>query len=741
MLVSVLLMLIFPTLASAASYAVYFKTEGPESAHRTLLERHDAIITEYLPKKDSVFGATLAFVEISPDNAKALRKSGQTTRVEWMPPVKPLSLYDPPSHWPNDMYVSQQWYYPMMGADRAREAGIDGSGSGPLPGRKITIAVIDTGVNYEHRDMIGADIVKGPDYSFASCTPDLVPLPSYCQGNYADDNTLTSNPLDHPLATNATPLDVHGHGTGMASILVAQPNNTHDIAGIAPGVRIVAINAWGANHSPSTSSYAAAINHLLQYPSEVDIITISMGGFGSTYTFDQALKAARDAGILVICGAGNSGSAGFAWSHPQNTDYCYNVGAHKSNGEIANFSSTGDVDLVAPGLFLRSLTPSPNNTGASIIAGTSYAGPLAAGAAALVWSQYPNWTGEQVMQRLEDTATDLGPAGWDDHYGHGAISITRALALSEDYTPLICRDSTVTVPANTDSSIPVDCGYAGTHTWCTALNGATNISFGCLANDNPFAVDVSKQPDNGILLNKPDESNIDHNHDYTTTLQYRPSSGFSGQDTVVIHAQDPRQRTLSRIITINVEPTRAVQETLTCSVNPATVTILQQATLRPQCTTNLGNPININSAQAAKSGDAWVYTPSAVGLHTISFTANTSLTSQNFSTTVRVTKTTPALKLYLKKGCGSLARPCSYRRSVKAISLNISQNTSVNLSCRVTNLKYGNRRWNVIKSQTMSIGKRNVNMPKTTGRYQAKVSCKETAKTLSRVATIYYRVS
>jgi subtilisin family serine protease len=63
-----------------------------------------------------------------------------------------------------------------------------------------------------------------------------------------------------------------------------------------------------------------------------------------------------------------------------------------------------------------------------MIDGTSMAAPFVAGAAALVWSKNPGWTAQQVRQRLEQTATDLGDPGFDPRYANGLINLERALA-------------------------------------------------------------------------------------------------------------------------------------------------------------------------------------------------------------------------------------------------------------------------------------------------------------------------
>jgi subtilisin family serine protease len=56
------------------------------------------------------------------------------------------------------------------------------------------------------------------------------------------------------------------------------------------------------------------------------------------------------------------------------------------------------------------------------------AAPFVSGAAALVWSKYPQWTAQQVRQRLEQSATDLGDAGFDPKYAHGLVNLEKALA-------------------------------------------------------------------------------------------------------------------------------------------------------------------------------------------------------------------------------------------------------------------------------------------------------------------------
>jgi len=160
----------------------------------------------------------------------------------------------------------------------------------------------------------------------------------------------------------------------------------------------------------------------------MQVISMSFGGPSPLQSVADACDAASDEGIVLVAAAGNRGNSpgkGDLIIYPAAYSPVIAVGATDINDERAWWSSTGpDVELAAPGVEINSTVPE----GYAIYSGTSVACPHVAGTAALVIAANPEWTNEQVRQRLRDTAEDLGAPGFDCCYGYGLVNASAASA-------------------------------------------------------------------------------------------------------------------------------------------------------------------------------------------------------------------------------------------------------------------------------------------------------------------------
>ncbi|MBF2052080.1 MAG: peptidase S8 [Candidatus Sericytochromatia bacterium] len=292
-----------------------------------------------------------------------------------------------------DPLRGQQWYLNQLQmAEVWQNYGVGQSG--------ITVAVLDTGVDYDHPDLAGK-VLKGPDY----------------------------------IDKNYDPKDLHGHGTHVAGVISAQLSNQEGISGMAPQVQILAIRVLDARGSGSLFNIAKGIAYAANQGAQV--INLSLGsppGGSIMRTMANFLASYTEKkGALIIAAAGNSAGA---IGYPAAASRFMAVGAVNEQKYLATFSNRGpELDVVAPGVNILSTYPTYEVTTNALglsqnyasLNGTSMATPMVSALAAMLWSQNPYLTPAEVRERIENTATDLGPIGRDDMFGQGLIHPLRAL--------------------------------------------------------------------------------------------------------------------------------------------------------------------------------------------------------------------------------------------------------------------------------------------------------------------------
>lgn len=246
-----------------------------------------------------------------------------------------------------------------------------------LPTSAPIVAVVDTGVDYNHPDIGKAKVIKGPDY-------------------YDGD-------MD--------PMDITGHGTHVAGIAAALTDNQIGVAGVSGKSRVLAIRV-GTWWIP-TFAGAAGIVYAADYPG-VKVINLSWGGYCPDPYILDAVKYAAGKGILVVAAAGNDDTTDPLYPAAYN-EYVLAVGAtdiyYWTECEIevkkACFSNYGDyVDIAAPGVDILSTIPGNEY---ALYDGTSMASPFVAGAAALLWGKWPTLTRQQVIDILTTTGGSIYP--------------------------------------------------------------------------------------------------------------------------------------------------------------------------------------------------------------------------------------------------------------------------------------------------------------------------------------------
>ena len=308
-----------------------------------------------------------------------------------------------------------------------------------------TVAVIDTGVDYNHEDMTGKIWTNAAEASGLPGVDD--------DGNgFIDD----IHGWDYVNNDN-DPRDDNDHGTMVAGIIGASTNNGLGIASIAPNSQIIPIKVLNAQGSGFVSHVISAIRYAADLAA--DVINLSLGVFKNLLSkywqnaFQSAVAYAKSKGSIVVAAAGNDGGR-VENDYPAGIPDVIAVGATEPvTDNRAYFSNFGKLlDFVAPGVDILSLnaaggqnfgggTGNPNYTRAS---GTSFSSPIVAGIVALLRGQNQAFTYNQIYGFLKQSTVDLGTAGFDYYYGWGLVDAFGALALGAQAVSLTAKSSVTT---------------------------------------------------------------------------------------------------------------------------------------------------------------------------------------------------------------------------------------------------------------------------------------------------------
>ena len=210
----------------------------------------------------------------------------------------------------------------------------------------------------------------------------------------------------------------HSHGTHVAGTIGALGSNDTGVVGVNPSGLLNVHNVKIFDNS-GTWAYGSDLIVAIGQCSDAgaNIISMSIGGGDVSATEEAAFVAFTDAGGINIAAAGNDGNTSL--SYPASYDSVMSVGALNSNKTIASFSQRNvQVEIAAPGVSVNSTIV---GGGYASWDGTSMATPHVSGVAALVWSHFPQCTGNQIRIAMIASAEDLGSAGHDNSYGHGLI--------------------------------------------------------------------------------------------------------------------------------------------------------------------------------------------------------------------------------------------------------------------------------------------------------------------------------
>lgn len=378
------LFLIFPMLFTSLAQAEVLKQEAKEPLYEDYLV---SIREEYwqdylhLPKVLAVVDAK----QISKRH-RLMQFSNMEVVRNWFP-AEAIAYYEPNYHMmlledPSNPPEPTPWNITMIDMDQTQVN---------FKGQGVRIAIIDTGIKTEHPDLNWDNIETGY--------------------NYADGNENTD--------------DINGHGTFVAGVLAAIPQNGNGVDGVVPEATIIPLKVIDSDGTIKISwliqALEAAVNQF-----DCDVINVSLG----TSTDSAALRAAVNAipeGVIIVAAAGNDGTA--LYQYPAAYEKVISVGFVDQKEVIADQSQRNDqLTLVAPGLNVLGLNNTtlfyPNTTERS---GSSFAAPHVTAAAALAKQAKANLTAQEFRKALIQTSKDLGEVGYDISYGYGLLQIDALL--------------------------------------------------------------------------------------------------------------------------------------------------------------------------------------------------------------------------------------------------------------------------------------------------------------------------
>ncbi|UCF19060.1 MAG: S8 family serine peptidase [Gemmatimonadota bacterium] len=276
----------------------------------------------------------------------------------------------------------------------ADEDNIESYASG---GSSVVIGSIDTGVDFGHGEFLPGQLIAGHDW-------------------YSDDSD---------------PSDDNGHGTHTTGTMVGRTVGVAGVAGAGPNVQVYVQRVCGPLGCP-TSAIVSAIYAAADYPGMV-AMNLSLGGGSESQAEKDAIAyAVNTKGVLVIASAGNDGTS--TVSCPACDPLAISVAASDWLDEHAYYTNWGNgLDIIAPGGELYSNTTEEAGIysayvggGYAYLQGTSMAAPQVTGTAAIVASK-AGLTGSALRSRIESSADDLGPSGYDTSFGHGRLNSYRAV--------------------------------------------------------------------------------------------------------------------------------------------------------------------------------------------------------------------------------------------------------------------------------------------------------------------------
>ena len=310
---------------------------------------------------------------------------------------------------PNDPSFNEQWYLSHINMPSAWNLYQGNS--------DIIVAVLDTGVNYNHPDLgdkiwiNSAETENGDDDDLNGYIDDIY---GYC----------TSVPKDSMRPFD--PMDDNGHGTMVAGIIAASSNNAAGIAGLDWNCKVLPVKVLDASGKGCTSSVMEGIYFAIDQGA--DIINMSYGAYDDSLNESDAIWDAYQAGITLVAASGNDDTD---LAYPAQYIPVISAGATGRTDQRSSFSNYGEgLDIVAPG---ESILSTNINNAYSSGRGTSFSAPVVTGILSLLQGKNQAITPQVTEWLLESSAfmpSTCADSEWNYYYGYGRVDAAAALMQS-----------------------------------------------------------------------------------------------------------------------------------------------------------------------------------------------------------------------------------------------------------------------------------------------------------------------